>query len=850
MPFSSSTWWTDQKIDTTVTRQFVVEQLKPDERPLVDKTLAFGDILTDDTYLDWILVRSRRLFLTLVEVGIPDQIFGLVDESYDDDDLPISYEAIKYLRLSFHPDSALDKRFYKAQFKFLVHPLKETEHNCFTEDEVIPVEATGFRISLPLLSREGLEKVRLADQPSKVYVQKRIDISRPDCPKEEDVLYEVAQLRRLQHQHLLSLYATYTAGSSVCIILKPATEITFKSFVQDQPKHFQTIPKPKRREMIVNWTHCLAEALAWLHSKGQHHGGIRPSNILIDDHYQVFFGQSEAFELIGNQELANDIEVYQYAAPEKWRTTLTVQTFGPAKTTGHSGGRTARRPSGSSPSMDGASTPGSEKRSSWVPDTHFQSSKLPVDHRQERNDESASPISTKRQPSTHNEDVITVFHNQASSVHSSKSSSSKSSGSVHSGAKLAVAGRDAKSSRINAYSRAAHSRTSSRSSGATYKSNNTLKASWTDSVAVPSPETRAAVVQTFRSSVDQSAFPSDIFALGAICIDILTFLCKKGVASFTRHRSAKNRTAGRGGGLADASFHANLGQVESWFTGLETEAQKKARKEDGQAFATIKPMLEILRPCMQKEPQKRPDATQLRDKLRDCIWRYANVSRLHCGSEDDDSAAVDQKPRDVLVLPPGKSQLKRSEPPTAQSVTAPNQARTLPGHKLHTKMHPDRTSSLAVNRGHPKTQLESVSLAKTSDSSLNSTVSPEVNTSDETLQRFATAGTSPIQPPPRSPLRRQHQSQTPYLDYSPQLNNHSHSSARWFDDRTEQSFSPPSPFETAGLAHPGHLWDPSCPSPSIAPEAMEGRDDTTTVLRDLGERSNWPLPINPRRPHR
>ena len=69
-------WWTDERIKAKITRSFVVSKLRGEEREFLDRPLAFGEGLTDDTYMEWILGRAKRLFMILAEIGVPDQIFG------------------------------------------------------------------------------------------------------------------------------------------------------------------------------------------------------------------------------------------------------------------------------------------------------------------------------------------------------------------------------------------------------------------------------------------------------------------------------------------------------------------------------------------------------------------------------------------------------------------------------------------------------------------------------------------------------------------------------------------------------------------------------------------------------
>jgi hypothetical protein len=116
-------WWTDDRIEAKVTRAFVVSKLRGEERGFLDRPLAFGEGLTDDTYMEWILERAKRLFMILTEIGVPDQIFGCIDDSWDDDDLPIPLDNVQSLELAYDEDEALNKKFYGMQFAYLLREL-------------------------------------------------------------------------------------------------------------------------------------------------------------------------------------------------------------------------------------------------------------------------------------------------------------------------------------------------------------------------------------------------------------------------------------------------------------------------------------------------------------------------------------------------------------------------------------------------------------------------------------------------------------------------------------------------------------------------------------------------------
>ena len=621
MPAAVTTLWTDERIKATFNRHYVLNQLEPNERPLVDRSLPYGDGLTDDTYLDWILLRAKRLYLILTDIGVPDQIFGLVDENLDDNDLPIALENVHRLRLSRGPDKSLDRKFYKAQFRFLVKDIGRGEYVRYGSEETIPVESTGSKTGIPLLNKDDTDKVVLPSSATKVYTRKRITLNQePSCLSEGDVLSEIALLTKYSHEHIVSIYASYSEGNNIYSLLTPAPEYTLKSFLNDPPKHFESLAKVDKRECLVNWPHCLASALAWLHSKGRHHGAIRPSNVLIDPEYRVFLGQFDAFNILHQNVKVDDIEAYQYAPPEKWKRSTTAQATGTSKTVGNSGGRSARK----------ATAPKANPEQSWSDDTPG-SEQGTIDTTKPTNTSVPFIPSSKSRIKLgdYRPGMNPAFggHNQeASSGSSILSSDSVGTIKLSASALKAFGKKGWGSQQPPSRPTRAASVVSSTSSGTPDIASN---APIPDPIAVPSAEVRTAIVQTW-SSADFDPFPSDIFTFGCIALDILSFLCKKKPSSFTSHRSSKNRTAGRGGGLADASFHANIGQLYSWCKTLDSEARKRLSKPDGAAFAAVKPMLEVVLKCIEKEPAGRLTAGVVEERLAECIWKIANFNQLHC----------------------------------------------------------------------------------------------------------------------------------------------------------------------------------------------------------------------------
>ena len=646
MPAKASTWWTDDRIDRTLNRDYVLAQLQADERELLKQSLCFGDGLTDDTYIDWILTRARRLFLILVHIGLPDQIFGLVDESYDDQDLPISLNAVQGLRLAQVRDKSLERRFYKTQFEYLVQDIKEGDHVRYNAQERIPVEPDASKAGIVPVSKDGVRAVRLASDRSKVYAQRRVVLDQaPSYHAEADVLAEIASLKRLKNQHLVSVFGSYLDKDSIYVLFNPASEFNLKSFIGDTPKQFDALPKSHRREIVICWPHCLASGLAWLHARGKHHGAIWPTNVHIDDKYRIFLGEMDAYNIVGPSPKVGDIEAYQYAAPERWKRGAAMQTTAPAKLALHSGGRTAHRATESLATLHSPTTSQSPatNRSSWTSDTVPGLSRV----------DTANPTSTTYPfvPSTKamSSRSAGVHPRRRTGRYAASTVSSQSSGS-RSPPSHAISHPSIPTKNTRPW-RSTMTPTQAPSTVSSHQSSDNTRSVLPDPTAVAAPEVRMAVVQTWQSA-QYDPQPADIFALAAIVTDILTFLCKRTAGAFSRFRSAKNRTAGRGGGLADASFHANISQVIHWMTRLQQDARKKARKDEGKALGAVSPVLEVVKLCLVKDPDDRLRAEELEKRLGDCIWRNANIQKLHC---QIGSAAADLKEEPRAVAPQGKS---------------------------------------------------------------------------------------------------------------------------------------------------------------------------------------------------
>lgn len=534
MPVGPGSWWTEQKVNETVTPAYIHSHLRANEQEILQRSLYFGGDQSNATYLDKIIQSAKRLFLILVAIDVPDQIFGIIDDAFEDDHLPLNESAIPGLRLSIEPDTALNKRFYRTQFKYLARVLQDGEHIRYADEETVPVIGAGLKSAISL-NKDGGDIVRLPGSDI-FFVSKRIKLT--TTVTEGRVLKDIAELKKFSHEHALSFFASYLQSDQLHVLSSPAGEYTLKAFLQDQPKAFEALPKTTRRQKLMNWPHCLANALAWLHDNGGHHGAIRPSNIHVTQSFDVFLGAMEGVGTLFTTTVADDIEAYQYAPPERWKRAVTVQNTGNGKIALPSGGRSGRKPQHDG---DAASDP-STRRSESSLDRYADKDGSYTFHPASKSEFGRLRLGTGPPPNSQQK--------QPGGRHRRRPPDAESVDSYGiTRARPAYAGE---------MYRAPSAMSSSSSEGRRRASSDPRRG-----LFVSAPESRTAVVQTWRS-VQHDSFAADVFTLGAVCMDILTILCKRTFSAFARHRSKNNRNAGRGGGLADASFHANLTQVVAW----------------------------------------------------------------------------------------------------------------------------------------------------------------------------------------------------------------------------------------------------------------------------------------------
>ncbi|KAI5271374.1 kinase-like protein [Aureobasidium subglaciale] len=643
-------WWTEDRIDSKVTRKFVVSQIKGEERDFLDKPLAFGEGLTDDTYMEWILGRARRLFLVLAEIGKPEQIFGLIDDSLDDDDLPFSLESIVDMDLCVEPDERLNRKFYATQFLYLLRQLGQGGHIDYGPQEHIPMEYV-HKVP-PAVSLQSWDRVHFPKDHEQVYVRRKFAFGTGDDKYELRGAYlrDVAEARRLIHPHIARVWASYTAGDAGYVLSDFVAEHTLASFIAHRtPYQFMRVPQGDRPIILLEWMHCLVDALAMLHHRGLQHGAIRPSNILVDHDNCIAFSDIGILRTFQRGKKAVKNEVSGYSAPEIYQEEKVR------------GVHFADRPS--SPveikhgSNDGTIS-GVSMSSSGLSDTSksvlVHSSSPPVDSPMNSfNPPLPAPIPLFRNFSRHLPPPPTFASANSSTDDDPKFFSPDDVG-LSQPSPIRVDRRP---------SWASWGTTPCPTSSTASDPSTLLSELLNEPLSVPKPlcirkttSQRSLNSNIQRNTQADTGFESDVFSLGCVYLDLVTYIVKGKLSDLQKFRAQSK-----------APLPTDTATLHTWLAHLASDAIRLAPTVP--VLSALVPILGVVRDMLLPDPSHRPTALVIRDRIAAAL-EQAGLHSLCCKERSwDPELAVSQRARLSTRRPPKTSEDKSTRPSLGSETT-------------------------------------------------------------------------------------------------------------------------------------------------------------------------------------
>ncbi|PVI04927.1 kinase-like protein [Periconia macrospinosa] len=528
-------WWTEARINEKVTRDFVTSRLKPTEREKLEQHVGFGD-LTNDTYIEWILEKARRLFLVLAEIGEADRIFAVVENSWDDGDLPLSPKDIEKLALANRRDDQANARFFHTQFNFLLRELRPGVHIDFAPNEEVPLE---YVMGLPpAVSLQNWSRVHLPKKPNNLYVRRKFALSTPEIPGcfEDDFFMDVECTKMVTHDHIVPIWASYTFKDVGYVMTDFVCQHTLRSFIDHRdPLQYKKLPKPQRRFLVLGWLHCLADAVATLHRNRFCHTAIRPANILIDDQNAIAFSDIGSLETFQRDKRLDPMEIYIYGAPE----------------------------------------------------AHPQA-------------QPSEPVSNPASPTSPTWPMWPSSPTNATRKHSITSKTSSGSSNSNGSQRQKLTKAPSSSNDFSGFNFGFK------------KGKQPIKP---------------------RSNTQETE-QADVYSLGCVFLEMITFMLKKKPHDFVKHRSSKQRVnVGGRVSRTDSSFHANPDKVESWMRILEDFA---AAQQDSEGLEAVPYVLNVIRDMLTPDPDERPSALLVRDQIFSILCTHTPIPDIHCGAHMHD----------------------------------------------------------------------------------------------------------------------------------------------------------------------------------------------------------------------
>ncbi|KAI5257417.1 kinase-like protein [Aureobasidium subglaciale] len=643
-------WWTEDRIDSKVTRKFVVSQIKGEERDFLDKPLAFGEGLTDDTYMEWILGRARRLFLIMAEIGKPEQIFGLIDDSLDDDDLPFSLESIVDMDLCVEPDERLNRKFYATQFLYLLRQLGQGGHIDYGPQEHIPMEYV-HKVP-PAVSLQSWDRVHFPKDHEQVYARRKFAFGTGDDKDElrEAYLRDTGEAGRLVHPHIARVWASYTAGDAGYVLSDFVAEHTLASFIAHRtPYQFMRVPQGDRPIILLEWMHCLVDALAMLHHQGLQHGAIRPSNILVDHDNCIAFSDIGILRTFQRGKKAVKNEVSGYSAPEKYQE---EKVRGVHFADAPSSPVEIKRGSNDG-TISGVSISSSSPSDTSKPVLVYSSSP-PVDSPMNSfNPSSPAPIPLFRNFSRHLPPPPTFASANSSTDDDPKFFCPDDVG-LSQPSPIRVGRRP---------SWASWGTTPCPTSSTASDPSTLLSELLNEPLSVPKPlcirkttSQRSLNSNIQRNTRADTGFESDVFSLGCVYLDLVTYIVKGKLSDLQKFRAQSK-----------APLPTDTATLYTWLAHLASDAIRLSPTVP--VLSALVPILGVVRDMLLPDPSHRPTAHVIRDRIAAAL-EQADLHSLCCKERSwDPELAVLQRARLSTRRPPKTSEDKSTRPSLGSETT-------------------------------------------------------------------------------------------------------------------------------------------------------------------------------------
>ncbi|KAF2032193.1 kinase-like protein [Setomelanomma holmii] len=154
-----------------------------------------------------------------------------------------------------------------------------------------PISEVGSQV----LGRGAYATVESVKIGTQCYARKAITLPRHRQGRIRDAIQnEISVINALNHPHIIRVFLTYEDKTRFFIVMEPLAKCDLEAYMA---RHVGKPLSSRHKVMIRRWFICLANSLAFIHSKGVRHKDIKSLNILVHGDNVIFadFGSSHIF---------------------------------------------------------------------------------------------------------------------------------------------------------------------------------------------------------------------------------------------------------------------------------------------------------------------------------------------------------------------------------------------------------------------------------------------------------------------------------------------------------------------------------------------------------------------------
>lgn len=170
-----------------------------------------------------------------------------------------------------------------------------------------------------------VDKVERRSKPGVIFARKTVRVSGPNGPSNlQTAQNEARVIRRLKHQHIISILELYTHRNELSIIMLQVADLDMEKYLDLADSVTEEKQRYAIRLPMQMWPGCLIQAIDYLHEMRVKHKDLKPSNILVKDNHVLIADFGISKDLVDEETTASLIThrpsgTPMYMAPEVTR---------------------------------------------------------------------------------------------------------------------------------------------------------------------------------------------------------------------------------------------------------------------------------------------------------------------------------------------------------------------------------------------------------------------------------------------------------------------------------------------------------------------------------------------------